>query len=56
MDTDSDADPTTFAIDLQDAKQKTNLKKKILLITLPFISTTFTSFFKDKNPNEVIKH
>jgi hypothetical protein len=46
MDPDSDLDPPVFAIDLQDANKKTNLKKKFFCSLL--FEGTFTSFFKNK--------
>jgi hypothetical protein len=49
-DPDADPDPAIFAIDLQDANKKTNLKKRFLLITF---EGTFTSFLKDKKSKKV---
>jgi hypothetical protein len=46
MDPDADPDPSVFIIDLQDAQQKTNLKKKFFCIL--FFEGTLTSFFNGK--------
>ena len=45
-DSDPDADPSIFIIDLQDANKKQIYKKKFSCILL--FEGTFTSFFKDK--------
>jgi hypothetical protein len=43
---DPDSDPAIFAIDLQDANKKTNLKKKNFCLLL--FEGTFTSFILNK--------
>jgi hypothetical protein len=45
MDTDPDASPAIFVIDLQDASKKIILTKIFCLL---LFEGTFTSFFKDK--------
>jgi hypothetical protein len=46
MDPDTDADPSIFIIDLQDANKKPIKKKNFSCILL--FESTFTSFFKEK--------
>jgi hypothetical protein len=48
-----DPDPAIFVIDLQDASKKLIFEKIFCLVVL--FEGTFTSFFKDKIPNEVTK-
>ncbi len=54
-DPDPDSDPAIFVFDLQDANKKLILKKICSAYYFLKEPGTFTSFFKDKNPKEVIK-